>query len=171
MTICAEMIVPVSRPSTPALLRLHGGHAGCSTRNVQPTFQQLVRHAGLKPRSAACRPRLHDFGMALPSIPSLTAIAMAATRAPGLRSCRPISATSTLAIHTGISRPRRSCWSWPVTGWSVTSEVTHDRTCHDLAGVLHGSPGPSAPGQPAYARCIPGHPAAAAGLRIGQERQ
>jgi integrase len=29
--------------------------------NVQPTFHQLVRQAGLKPRSAKCRPRLHDI--------------------------------------------------------------------------------------------------------------
>ena len=29
--------------------------------NVQWTFQQLVRRAGLKPRSAACRPRLHSL--------------------------------------------------------------------------------------------------------------
>jgi len=29
--------------------------------NVQSTFHQLVRQAGLKPRSASCRPRLHDI--------------------------------------------------------------------------------------------------------------
>jgi integrase len=29
--------------------------------NVQWTFQQLVRRAGLKSRSTACRPRLHDL--------------------------------------------------------------------------------------------------------------
>jgi len=29
--------------------------------NVQCTFHQLVCRAGLKPRSASCRPRLHDF--------------------------------------------------------------------------------------------------------------
>jgi len=29
--------------------------------NVQCIFHQLVRRAGLEPRSAACRPRLHDF--------------------------------------------------------------------------------------------------------------
>jgi integrase len=29
--------------------------------NVQWTFQRLVRRAGLHPRSAACRPRLHDL--------------------------------------------------------------------------------------------------------------
>ena len=29
--------------------------------NVWPTFHQLVCQAGLKPRSAACRPRIHDM--------------------------------------------------------------------------------------------------------------
>jgi integrase len=29
--------------------------------NVHWTFLRLVRHAGLRPRSAACRPRLHDL--------------------------------------------------------------------------------------------------------------
>jgi integrase len=29
--------------------------------NVQPTFARLVRHAGLGPRSACCRPRMHDL--------------------------------------------------------------------------------------------------------------
>jgi integrase len=29
--------------------------------NVQWTFQRLVRHAGLMPRSAMCRPRIHDL--------------------------------------------------------------------------------------------------------------
>jgi integrase len=29
--------------------------------NVRPTFHQLVCRAGLKPRSASCRPRLHDL--------------------------------------------------------------------------------------------------------------
>jgi integrase len=44
---------------TPALLVSTAG-----TRllypNVQCTFRQLVHRAGLKPRSASCRPRLHD---------------------------------------------------------------------------------------------------------------
>jgi len=29
--------------------------------NVQVTFRQMVRRAGIEPRSAACRPRLHDL--------------------------------------------------------------------------------------------------------------
>jgi integrase/recombinase XerD len=28
---------------------------------VQPIFRQIADHAGLKPRSASCRPRLHDL--------------------------------------------------------------------------------------------------------------
>ncbi|HTO01525.1 MAG TPA: tyrosine-type recombinase/integrase [Microthrixaceae bacterium] len=31
------------------------------TSNVQQTFRGLVRHAGLKPASSSCRPRLHDL--------------------------------------------------------------------------------------------------------------
>jgi integrase/recombinase XerD len=29
--------------------------------NVHSTFQRLVRQAGLQPRSASCRPRIHDL--------------------------------------------------------------------------------------------------------------
>jgi integrase/recombinase XerD len=47
-------------PSTPALLVSTAG-----TRllyyNVDWTFLKLVRRAGLRPRSASCRPRLHDL--------------------------------------------------------------------------------------------------------------
>jgi len=51
---------PHSTTGSPALLVSTAG-----TRllycNVQWTFGRLLRHAGLKPRSAACRPRLHDL--------------------------------------------------------------------------------------------------------------
>ncbi|MHB2021273.1 MAG: tyrosine-type recombinase/integrase [Candidatus Xenobia bacterium] len=51
---------PHQPPNMPALLVSTAG-----TRllypNVQVTFHQLVRRAGIKPRSAACRPRLHDL--------------------------------------------------------------------------------------------------------------
>lgn len=51
---------PASVASAPALLV---SIAGTRLRygNVQCTFHQLVRQAGLKPRSASCRPRLHDL--------------------------------------------------------------------------------------------------------------
>ncbi len=51
---------PHSARSTPALLVSSAG-----TRllygNVHCTFRQLVRRVGLKPRSASCRPRIHDL--------------------------------------------------------------------------------------------------------------
>lgn len=51
---------PRHAPNVPALFLSPAG-----TRllyvNVQSTFQRLVRHSGIKPRSAACRPRLHDL--------------------------------------------------------------------------------------------------------------
>ncbi len=51
---------PRSAAHTPALFVSTAG-----TRlifcNVQQTFRTLVRRAGLKPHSAACRPRLHDL--------------------------------------------------------------------------------------------------------------
>ena len=165
MIICAEVTDRCRPSNTPALFVSTAGTRLLYT-NVQTTFHQLVCRAGLKPRSASCRPRLHDIrhGFAVRTI--LDAIAMAATRSPACACCRPISATSTRARHTGTSRPLRNCWSWRVSGWSVTSEVAHDRTRHDLAGVLHRPPDPSAPSQPAYARCIPRHPAAVAGVRV-----
>jgi integrase len=48
------------RPSVPAMFISPAG-----TRllycNVHSTFQRLARHAGLQPRSASCRPRIHDL--------------------------------------------------------------------------------------------------------------
>lgn len=50
------------RPGTPTAA-LFGSGAGTRLRycNVNWTFLELVRTAGLRPRSAACRPRLHDL--------------------------------------------------------------------------------------------------------------
>ncbi len=50
---------PRQPPNMPALLLSPAGTRLLYT-NVQNTFQQLVRHCGIAPRSAACRPRLHD---------------------------------------------------------------------------------------------------------------
>jgi integrase len=51
---------PHRPPNTPALFVSTAGSRLLYT-NVQPTFHQLVCRAGLQPRSAACRPRLHDM--------------------------------------------------------------------------------------------------------------
>jgi integrase/recombinase XerD len=51
---------PCSPLKSPALFVSTAGTRLLYT-NVQPTFHQLVCQAGLKPRSALCRPRLHDM--------------------------------------------------------------------------------------------------------------
>ena len=51
---------PRQSPNVPALFLSPAGTRLLYT-NVQNTFQRLVRRAGVKPRSAACRPRLHDL--------------------------------------------------------------------------------------------------------------
>lgn len=51
-------------PSSPALfISMAGTRLRCP--DVNRTFLRLVRHAGLKRRSASCRPRLHDMRHAL----------------------------------------------------------------------------------------------------------
>ena len=124
---------------------------------VQPTFSKLLRQCGIAPRSAACPPGSMMFGMVMPSTPSSTATGLASpgqaraaqTRwGAALRSCQPILAMSILPPLIGTCLPHPNCWGWPGAGSSVTLAVTHDRTCHDLAGLLHRPPGPSAPGQP-----------------------
>jgi integrase/recombinase XerD len=48
------------RPRTPALLLSGRGTRVCHC-NLSGTFHQLTRAVGLQPRSASCRPRLHDL--------------------------------------------------------------------------------------------------------------
>jgi len=51
------------RPRPPNTTALFVSTAGTRLlyTNVQPTFHHLVGQAGLEPRSAACRPRIHDM--------------------------------------------------------------------------------------------------------------
>jgi integrase len=51
---------PRQSPHSPALFVSIGG-TRLLYSNVQPTFHKLVGQAGILPRSAACRPRLHDI--------------------------------------------------------------------------------------------------------------
>jgi integrase len=94
---------PRQSPNVPALFLSPAGTRLLYT-NVQNTFQRLVRHAGIMPRSGCT-----IFVTALRSTPSSMPIATAMIQARDWRSCRLISATSTRFTHIGISRPRRSC--------------------------------------------------------------
>jgi integrase len=51
---------PSRRPDLPALFISPAG-TRLFHSNIQDIFHKLVDRVGLKPRSAACRPRLHDF--------------------------------------------------------------------------------------------------------------
>ena len=51
---------PTNSSNTPALLVTTVG-TRFHYMGVQPVFRQIVDRAGLKPRSASCRPRLHDL--------------------------------------------------------------------------------------------------------------
>ncbi|MER9191407.1 tyrosine-type recombinase/integrase [Mesorhizobium australicum] len=141
---------PRRPPSTPALFV-----SPASTRllyvNVQNTFQKLVCLVGIAPRSAGCRPRLHDLRHGFAVRTRLDAYRDGGDPGGGLPCCRPISATSTPAKRIGISRLPRNCCNWPAIVWSDRSEAAHDRPQRDLAGVLHRSPDPAAASQPAYA--------------------
>jgi integrase/recombinase XerD len=55
-----QLDASLRRPATPALLVSTAG-TRLIYNNVHFTFRKLVKAAGLGPRSAACRPRIHDL--------------------------------------------------------------------------------------------------------------
>jgi len=64
VTALGEYLCRGDRPHrSPNMLALFVSTAGTRLlyTNVQPTFRRLACKAGLKPRSASCRPRLHDM--------------------------------------------------------------------------------------------------------------
>jgi integrase/recombinase XerD len=64
------------RPKAPALFLSGRGTRVCHC-NLSGTFHQLTRTVGLGPRSASCRPRLHDLRTALRFARCSTGIARA----------------------------------------------------------------------------------------------
>ena len=86
--------------------------------NVDRTFHQVAGRAGLRPRSARCRPRLHDLATVSPSAPSSAGIAPAWMFRSCCRGFPHTSATPTLPTPTGISPRSRSCSLWPANVWN-----------------------------------------------------
>ncbi len=62
VTVLDDYLRRDDRPRQTAMPTLLSYSAGrrLRYRNVQPTFSKLLRHCGIAPRSAACRPRIHD---------------------------------------------------------------------------------------------------------------
>jgi integrase/recombinase XerD len=76
--------------------------------DVETAFRALRARAGILPRSAARRPRLHDIDTASRSARCWTPTAPTATPALGSPRCPPTSVTSIPARRFGICRPRPS---------------------------------------------------------------
>mgnify|MGYP001273040160 FL=1 len=68
--------------------------------HVQPTFQKLLHHCGIVPRSATCRPRIHDLRHSF----------AVSTIAEGYRSGDPGSRLATLAAYLGHVDPKHTYW-------------------------------------------------------------
>ena len=69
------------RRARPALFVSTAGHPAALLQRP-PTFHRLVRRAGLTPRSASCRPRIHDLRHSFAVATLLDAYAPAATGSP-----------------------------------------------------------------------------------------
>ncbi len=105
--------------------------------DVQTCFRALRARAGIMPRSAACRPRLHDLRHSF-AVNTL----LDAYRTDGNPASR-VAALSTYlghvipARHIGICTPRPNCSSSPADAWSATSEAGDEHARYLAAGVVH----------------------------------
>jgi integrase len=67
---------------------------------VQPIFQKLLHHCGIVPRSAACRPRIHDLRHSF----------AVSTIADDYRSGDPGSRLAILSTYLGHADPGDTYW-------------------------------------------------------------
>ena len=67
---------------------------------VQPIFHKLLHHCGIAPRSAACRPRIHDLRHSF----------AVSTIAGGYRSGNPGSCLAILSTYLGHADPGSTYW-------------------------------------------------------------
>ena len=152
------------------------GHAGPADQfarqtaalygTVQPVFHKLLHHCGIAPRSATCRPRIHDLRHSF----------AVSTIADDYRTDDPGSRLAILSTYLGHADPGDTYWylsaapellAWQAKGSSATWRATHECAGHDPAGVLHRPPHPPAPGQPEHGSGLSRYVAAAPGLRVG----
>ncbi|MGZ4250426.1 MAG: hypothetical protein ACXVUE_19220 [Solirubrobacteraceae bacterium] len=146
------------------LLSSVGTRLGIS--DVQTCFRALRARAGILPRSAACRPRLHDIRHSFAVNTLLDAYRTNGDPPRASRRYRPTWGMSIPARPIGICTPRPNCSSSPADAWNATSEPDDERARNISASVVHRPAGPRAQRQPAYDRLLPRHDPAAAHLRI-----
>ena len=154
---CAAATGRHRRPDRARAADLRRPARGCSTERRQPHVpRSCVKRAGLRPRSARCRPRLHDLRHTLRGADTARL-----RTAPASRSGPRIAALSTYLGHVDPAatllvsrRPPRNCWRSPPSASSGTSEARDDRARPDAAGVLH-RPADRASATPARTRSPP----------------
>ena len=110
-------------------------------------------------------------GTLLPSGRWSAGIGPGSTRRPCCPGCPPTSGTGSHASLTGISPPPPSCSVTPQHAWRPPRRRHDDRDRPHARVVVHRQAGPSAPGQPAHHRVLPGHAPAADVLHAGQNRE
>ena len=128
---------------------------------VESTFRALVRGAGLQPRSARCRPRLHDLRH------SFTVATLldwyrdggdVAARLPLLCTyLGHVDPSRDLLVPAGHPRAAGAGPTGSSAGQNADTEPGGEPARPDPAGLLHRPAAPSAPGQPAHRRRLPRH--------------
>jgi integrase len=95
-------LLRADRPSPSGAPVLLSSSSGKRLRysHVQPTFQKLLHHCGIVPRSATCRPRIHDLRHSF----------AVSTIAEGYRTGNPGSRLATLATYLGHVDPKHTYW-------------------------------------------------------------
>src|SRR6266516_3913439 len=109
-------------------------------------------------------------GTLLPSGRCSAGTGPGSTSRPCCPGCPPTSGTGSRASPTGISPPPPSCSVTPQHAWRPPRRRPDDRGRPHARVVVHRQAGPSAPGQPAHHRVLPGHAPAAHVLHAGQNR-
>jgi integrase len=102
VAVLQNYLLRADRPSPSGAPVLLSSSTGKRLRysNVHPTFQKLLHHCGIVPRSATCRPRIHDLRHSF----------AVSTIAEGYRSGNPGSRLATLATYLGHVDPKHTYW-------------------------------------------------------------
>ncbi|MEO1961271.1 MAG: tyrosine-type recombinase/integrase, partial [Paracoccus sp. (in: a-proteobacteria)] len=124
------------RPEGPPVLLISSRGKRLRYGTVHWVFHKLLHHCAIVPRSAVCRPRIHDLRHSF-AVSTIADDYRTDDPAPASRSCPPILVMPIPAPPTGTCRPRQNFWHWSAKGSSATWRVTHDYARHDPAGILH----------------------------------
>ena len=102
VAVLQNYLLRADRPSSSGAPVLLSSSTGKRLRysSVHPTFQKLLYHCGIVPRSATCRPRIHDLRHSF----------AVSTIADGYRSGNPGSRLATLATYLGHVDPKHTYW-------------------------------------------------------------